>query len=164
MLDTYRREIGANVRTARLRTGLSQQQAAQRMMPPVLPKTLEAWETGQETMTARQLIDVCRVLGVHLALVLPVLELEEPPFDTLLVRAELLRNNEAPDLVPLATWAAGYDDDVITVTPEVLRHAAELCNQRPLALHNMLKILVRAGHRGRPVRSSETALALQKWR
>ncbi|UJW32377.1 helix-turn-helix domain-containing protein [Saccharothrix sp. AJ9571] len=163
MLEHYRAEIGANVRTARLRAGLSQQQAAQRMMPPASAEELEDWETGAAVLSVRQLDDLCRVLGVHLALVLPALEMESPQFETLMVRAELLRTSEAVDLVPLAAWAAGYGDDVITITPDVLRRAAQWCGMTPFALHHVLTMLMRAGHRGKPVQSSETALVLQKW-
>lgn len=56
--------IRARLLTARKRAGLSQEQAGQRLNPPVSRQAISKWEVGGGAPNPRELAELCTVYGV----------------------------------------------------------------------------------------------------
>ncbi|MFI6031697.1 helix-turn-helix domain-containing protein [Amycolatopsis magusensis] len=119
---SFQAELGQYLRMGRVQALLSREQVAERMRPPVSPRTIASWEVGSRAISVARLADFCEVIGRPVAAVLP-----SKDDRTQVIHAPRLSRAADPRLRPLAGWAAPYDNELIRFTPEAITQAAALC-------------------------------------
>jgi transcriptional regulator with XRE-family HTH domain len=62
--DKFNKALGNNLRTYREKTGMTQQEVADKL--GVTKVAVHQWESGKRSMYAQTLIDYCNVIGVSL--------------------------------------------------------------------------------------------------